>query len=71
MVYSSTPSNYSSRDRRPHGRSAIARREHESGNNSDEHEVIRAETRYILEDPVDPVTGLPGPFYDDGSAATP
>ena len=48
----------------------IARREQESGN-SDEHEVIRAETRYILEDPVDPVTGLPGPFYDDGSAATP
>ena len=48
----------------------IARREQESGN-SDEYEVIRAETRYILEDPVDPVTGSPGPSYDDGSAATP
>ena len=46
----------------------IARRDQESGN-SDEYEVIRAEIRYILENPVDPVTGLPDPFYDDGSYA--
>jgi cytochrome c peroxidase len=45
----------------------IARREVESG--SDEYAVIRAEIRYILENPVDPVTGLPDPFYDDGSYA--